>query len=182
MRGHIAPKNGRYYPVISIKDPATGRWKRKWLTGYKTKREAEKACASAVTQVGKGMLMSRNRETVAGLFHDYFRTTGANRVRTITLHSYQSLIDNHLIPRVGAKLASALTPDDLNLVMANMVETGKSPTTVRYLLRVVHRVLDDAVRKEKLARNVADLAEPPPTRKAETEVWDMADIFNAFCL
>jgi len=39
MRGHIAVKNGRYYPVISIKDPATGKWKRKWLSGHRTRRE-----------------------------------------------------------------------------------------------------------------------------------------------
>ena len=36
MRGHIAVKNGRYYPVISIKDRATGKWKRKWLSGHRT--------------------------------------------------------------------------------------------------------------------------------------------------
>ena len=78
MRGHIATKNGRYYPVISIKDPATGKWKRKWLPGHRTKREAEKACASAVTQIGKGMPTSSSRETVAKLFCDYFSTICAN--------------------------------------------------------------------------------------------------------
>ena len=45
MRGHIAEKNGRYYPVISIKDPGTGKWRRKWLSGNKTKRKAERALA-----------------------------------------------------------------------------------------------------------------------------------------
>ena len=39
MRGHIAQKNGRYYPVISIKDQGTGTWKRKWLGGNTTKRK-----------------------------------------------------------------------------------------------------------------------------------------------
>ena len=56
MRGHIATKNGRYYPVISIKDPGSGKWKRKWLSGYRTKREAEKARAEAVVQVNNGWI------------------------------------------------------------------------------------------------------------------------------
>ena len=56
MRGHIAVKNGRYYPVISIKDPATGKWKRKWLSGHRTRREAEKTRAEAVAQAGNGWL------------------------------------------------------------------------------------------------------------------------------
>ena len=81
-----------------------------------------------------------------------------------------------MISRVGAKPAMALTPDDLNGIMADIVKANKSVTTARYLYRIVHRVLDDAVRKGKLARNVADLADPPAARKADTEVWNMTEL------
>jgi len=60
--------------------------------------------------------------------------------------------------------------------MADIVKANKSVTTARYLYRIVHRVLDDAVRKGKLARNVADLADPPAARKADTEVWNMTEL------
>ncbi len=172
MRGHIAVKNGRYYPVISFKDPATGKWKRRWLPGHKTKREAEKARAEAVTQVNNGYFTMPNRKTVAQLCRDYLTGTAPNRVRPITLQSYRQMLEGYVISKIGAKQATALTPDDLNRIMANMVDTGRSPTTARYLYRIVHRVLDDAVKKGKLPRNVADLADPPPARKAETKVWN----------
>ncbi len=172
MKGHIALKNGRYYPVISLKDPATGKWRRKWLSGHRTKREAEKARAEAVTQANNGWLMMPSRETIAGLFRNYFSSTGANRVRPKTLQSYKSMIENHLISRVGAKPASALTPDDLNFIMGEMVKAGKSVTTARYLLRIIHRVLEDGVKKGKLSRNVAELSDPPPQEDVEGEVWD----------
>ncbi|MBA7669053.1 hypothetical protein ES703_77180 [subsurface metagenome] len=159
-----------------MKDPGTGKWKRKWLPGHKTKREAEKAKAEAVAQANNGWLSIPSRETVTGLFRNYFNTTGATRVRPITLESYRQMLETHVIPKIGAKPAIALTPDDLNLIMANMVKTGKSVTTTRYLLRIVHLVLDDAVRKGKLVRNVAELADPPAARKAETEVWDMEEL------
>ncbi len=167
MRGHIATKNGRYYPVISTKDPATGKWKRRWLSGHKTKREAEKARAEAVTQANNGWFTSPSRETVAGLFRNYFNTTGTTRVRPITLQSYSSMIENHLISRLGAKPVSALTPDDLEFIIAEMGKAGISVTTIRYVLRIIHRVLRDAVRKGRLSRNVADLVDPPPERKPE---------------
>ena len=176
MRGHIALKNGRYYPVISQKDPATGKWKRKWLPGHRTRREAEKARAGAVTQAINGWLTLPSRETVADLFRNYFSTSGANRVRPITLQSYKSMIEKHLIARIGAKPVCSLTPDDLNFIMADMMKTGKSVTTVRYLLRIIHRVLEDGVRKGKLSRNAADLADPPMARKAESEVWDEVEL------
>ncbi len=176
MRGHIAEKKGRFYPVISIKDPGTGKWIRKWLTGNSTKRKAEKELAGAVAEVNKGMLVIPSRETVATLCRNYLETVAPNRVRPITLESYRQMLETHVIPKIGAKPAVALTPDDLNLIMANMVKAGKSVTTTRYLLRVVHRVLDDAVRKGKLLRNVAELADPPAARKAQTEVWDMEEL------
>ena len=62
MRGHIATKNCRYYPVISIKDPGTGQWKRKWLPGHRTKREAEKAKTEAVSQFNNGWFTMPSRE------------------------------------------------------------------------------------------------------------------------
>jgi len=176
MRGHIAEKNGRFYPVISIKDPGTGKWRRKWLTGNPTKRKAERALTEAIGEVNKGMLIMPSRETVATLCRNYLETIAPNRVRPITLNSYHQMLETHVIPKVGAKPAVALTPDDLNLIMANMVKAGKSATTTRYLLRIVHLVLDDALRKGKLVRNVAELADPPAARKADTEVWDMQEL------
>jgi len=176
MRGHIATKNGRYYPVISIKDPATGTWKRKWLSGHRTRREAEKTRAEAVAQAGNGWLTIPSRETVAGLFRNYFDTSGTNRVRPITLQSYKSMIKTHIISKIGAKPATALTPDDLNRIMTDMINAGKSNTTTRYVFRIVHRILEDAVRKGKLTRNVADLADPPLAIKAEVETWDEIEL------
>ena len=176
MRGHIAVKNGRYYPVISMKDPATGKWKRKWLRGHRTKREAEKARAEAVTQATNGWLTLPSRETVAGLFRNYLNTTATNRVRPKTLQSYRSITETHLIPRVGAKPASAFTPDDLEHIMTDMVEAGKSNTTVNYLRKIAHRVLEDAVRKGKLVRNVADLVDPLLAQPYEPEVWNEVEL------
>ncbi len=176
MRGHIAEKNGRYYPVISIKDPGTGKWRRKWLSGNKTKRKAERTLAEAVAQVNKGILLIPSRETVAELCRNYLTVTAPNRIKSITLQSYWQILENHVIPKVGAKPAMALTPDDLNGIMADAIKANKSVTTVRYLHRIIHRVLDDAVKKGKLARNVADLADPPAAKKAETEVWDIEEL------
>ena len=180
MKGHIAKKNGRYYPVISQKDMATGKWKRIWLSGHRTKREAEKARAEAVVKSNNGCFKPPSRETVAGLFRNYFATTGANRVRPITLQSYKSMIENHLISKLGGKSISALTPDDLDFMIAEMGKAGISATTIRYVLRIIHRVLRDAVRKGKLQRNVADLVDAPPERKPESKTWDEAEFDRFF--
>ena len=177
MKGHIADKNGRYYAVFDIgSDPATGKRRQKWIGGFTTKRDAQKALTAAVSQVNTGKYILPNRETIAELCRNYCNTTGANRVRSITLQSYSSMLKNHVISRLGSKRAFELTADDLNQMMADMVKAGKSVTTTRYVLRIVHRILKDAVQKGKLVRNVSELCDPPPARKAGFQVWDETEI------
>ena len=60
--------------------------------------------------------------------------------------------------------------------MAQMLKEGKSPTTVRYVLRIIHLVLGDAVRKGKLVRNVAELADPPPAQPYEAKTWNETEL------
>ncbi len=171
MKGCITKKNGRYYTIISLKDPGSGKWKRKGLGGYRTKKEAQKTLTEAVSQVNKGWFQMPSRETVAEVCDNYLTNVAPNRVRANVLDSYGSNIRLHVTPRIGSKPAVCLTADDLNGVMTEMRLAGKSVTTVRYVLRVVHIILQDAVRKGKLIRNVADLADPPPAHRYEPQVW-----------
>ena len=76
-------------------------------------------------------------------------------------------------------LVGNFTPDDIDFMITDMGEEGISNTTIRYVLRIIHRVLRDAVRKGKLSRNVADLVEPPPERTPEGKSWDGAE-FDRF--
>ena len=72
MKGHIADKNGRYYAVFDIgSDPATGKRRQKWIGGFTTKRDAQKALTAAVSQVNTGKYILPNRETIAELCRTY---------------------------------------------------------------------------------------------------------------
>jgi integrase len=53
-------------------------------------------------------------------------------------------------------------------------QAGLKPRTVRYVHSIVHAALKDAVRWNRVARNVADAATPPPigsTRRARRTTW-----------
>jgi integrase len=56
---------------------------------------------------------------------------------------------------------------------------GLSPRSVHYIHTIIHRALRDAVRWDRLARNVADSADPPrqhANAKREIHAWDAASI------
>ena len=61
-------------------------------------------------------------------------------------------------------------------------EPGLKPRTVRYVHTILHAALKDAVRWNRLARNVADAADPPPvgsTKRGRPPTWD-GDQLRAF--
>lgn len=172
-KGHIARKGNRWYTVIDIgPDRNTGKRRQKWISGYRTKREAQEGLNEALAQLARGTFVVPSHETIAEMCRNYLDTTCRTRVRPITIQNYRFLLEKYLVSQVGHKRASDLTGDDLNRIMADMLDTGKSSTTCHNLLRVLHRVLDDACRKGKLSRNMADLADPPPKNTPERNTWD----------
>ena len=113
MKGHIATKGKRHYPVVSLRDPATGKWKRKWMSGHRTKREAQRALTQAVAEINNGHVTVLIRKTVAELCND-FLVNKSMSVRPTTLESYRYMLLSYLVANMGAKPATGLAAEDLN--------------------------------------------------------------------
>lgn len=64
MRGSVVKKNDRWYVVIEDRDPATGKRKRRWHSGFRTKRETQAACNELATAMQRGDYLQANRQTV----------------------------------------------------------------------------------------------------------------------
>jgi integrase len=85
------------------------------------------------------------------------------------------LAEKHWVPRLGSIPLQKLSASHLNGAYADMLASGRrnvktptglSPRTVRYAHSVIRKALADAVKWNRLVRNVADAADPP--RRAAT--------------
>lgn len=54
MRGHIRKRGSTYSIVVDIGRDENGKRKQKWYSGFKTKKEAEKALADIIAKIEKG--------------------------------------------------------------------------------------------------------------------------------
>src|SRR5205814_7204003 len=97
--------------------------------------------------------------------------------RPTTYDFYRSMVESHIVPRLGGTPLRQLGPAQLNGLYAQLSEnggrTGKglAPATVRRVHVTAHKALRDAMRWGKLARNPADFADPPRERRPEMHVW-----------
>jgi integrase len=100
-------------------------------------------------------------------------------VRPSTYQSYEQIVRTHLSPRIGNAALKAITPTTLNQMYADLLDHGRlddrgglSQKSVRNIHVVIHKALKDAVGWDLLARNPADLANPPRVSRQEARAWD----------
>jgi hypothetical protein len=68
MKGHIRERSpGRWAIVIDVRDPQTGKRKRRWRSFKGTKREAQTRCAQLIAELESGTNIDPARISVAAI-------------------------------------------------------------------------------------------------------------------
>ena len=172
MRGSVVKKHDRWYVVIEDRDPATGKRKRRWHSGFRTKREAQAACNELAAAMQRGDYLQTNRQTV-GEFVEEWMATIAPTVRPSTLDKYQRDLRTHVVRHIGFMQLSKLHGPALNRLCAELAVSGRKPArpggkptglsakSVENVAMTVHRMLRDAVRWRRIPKSPADMADPP---------------------
>ena len=86
-----------------------------------------------------------------------------------TLDDYRSKTRVWIIPLLGQHRLDRMLPEHLDRAYAAMLKEGLSPSTVLKIHRILSRALKVAVRRDKVARNVATLVDPPAAADTEIE-------------
>jgi integrase len=189
MKGHIRQRSpGRWAIVLDIRDPATGKRRRKWHSFEGTKREAQLECARVISEIQRGSYVEPNKTTVAQ-FLDQWLANVKPRVSAKTWERYAELAQKNIIPALGAVLLPKLKPVQISETYATALASGRrrstgglSPATVRAMHALLKSALGQAVKWEMLVRNPADSVDPPKVRRASMQTYDLeqtADLIEA---
>jgi integrase len=144
--------------------------------GFKTKKDAEDALATAVTAAGRGENLQPSKRSL----NDYVATWLATVRPALSVSAYgnyDKTLHFYVLPRLGHTPLRDLTGHALSTLYVQLLERGGrggrplSPTTVRTVHRVLHKCLGDAVETGLLASNPVQRARPPKRVKADTRVW-----------
>ncbi len=169
MRGSVVRRGSKWAVVIELeRDPLTGKRRQRWHSGYRTRKEAERARIELLSRVDSGTYVEKSKQTVSEFLTDWFPAIETT-LRPATLYSYQRNMKLHVIPYLGSMRLSVLDAGALNGLYSRLLTDGSkhyrggglSARSVRYVHTILHRALRDAVRWGRLARNPADAADPP---------------------
>ena len=165
MTGHIRRRGERSWELkFDIgTDPTTGKRRIRYASFKGTRRDAGTKLAELIAAVGKGEYVEPNKLTVAAHVRARIEQWQvAEEISPKTAERYLQLLDNQIVPHLGAKLLQKLTPADVEGWHATLKTKGRrdgkggiSNRTIGHAHRVLSKALRDAARYNQVVKNVA---------------------------
>jgi integrase len=135
--------------------------------GFATRREAQTAMSKVAVAVEERTHFASSRLTLREYLSKEWLPAIEHTIRPTTYRSYVAHVECHVLPALGSVQLQKLSPAQINALYAKLGRSGKrngqglTALSVRHVHAVLHRAFKDAVRWGRLARNPADLADPP---------------------
>jgi integrase len=151
-----------------VRDPQTGKRKRRWHSFRGTKREAQAECARLIASVGQGSYVERSKMAVAEFVRD--RITQWEAAATIsarTAQRYRQLTENQIAPQLGSKPLQKLVRLDIEAWHTALRQGGLAARTIGHAHRVLGKALRDAEKDNLVVRNPCKLQRAPKVTEEE---------------
>jgi len=150
MKGHIRERSpGHWAIIIDVRDPQTGKRKRRWHSFKGNKREAQTRCALLIAERESGTNIDPARISVA----NYLDRWLAHMRTQISLRSYELYGENiaNIVPHIGHVVLSKLQPDAIAAMYATALERGGqrseglAPSSVKMMHRLIQTSREMAI-------------------------------------
>jgi integrase len=158
-----------------VRDPATGKRRRKWHSFRGTKREAQVKRAELIAALAQQTYVEPTKRTVADFVRarvDQWEAAGAITARTA--QRYRQLVAHQIVPHLGAKLLQRLTRLDVEAWHTTLRNGGLAARTIGHAHRVLGKALGDAERDGLVSKNVCRLERAP--KVPDTEMTIVQDL------
>ena len=185
MRGHITKRGKDSYTIVLNlgRDPATGKRKQQWVSVKGTKKETEKRLSELLNQLDNGVYMKPGKTTLADFLERWLKDYAYSNLAPRTAEGYETIIRQHLIPKLGSIPLTKIKPEHVQRYYADMLANGRcdgkgalNPLTVRHHHMTLHNALKCAVKWGLLIRNPVDAIDAPRTTHTEMKVMSEEDL------
>src|SRR5215468_2555064 len=179
MKGHIRERSpGHYAIILDVRDSQGGKRKQRWHSFRGTKRQAQIECARLIAELQTGTAVEPSRMTVADFFERWIEHM-QGQISPRSHERYAELCRKNIVPLLGGLTLTKLRPDEISQAYAKALSSGRrngkgglSARTVTHMHRVLREALQQGVRWQMLARNLADAVKPPKVERQQMSVLD----------
>lgn len=181
MKGHTRRRGRTWAFVVDVGiDPASGKRRQKWVSGFERERDAARAMRDYIARVERGEAVAESSDTVAAYLRDQWLPLRRSKVKESTWAGYQDAVEGRIIPAIGAIPLRRVTPKHIARLYDDLLSSGSrdprrgpglAPKTVRNTGLIIKKAFGDAVRLGLLARSPAQHVEMPRVEQKEMKTW-----------
>ena len=149
----------------------------------KSARKKAEAFAATFEKECREGIASDSRQTVAQYCEYCIDLKEQRGLKTTTLTLYRSLSERFIVPEIGHIKIRELKPQHLNDLYTALAQEGRnknggklSGKTVLEVHRLLHTVLDQAVKECIIPFNTADRVEPPKAKKSDPVYYQPEEV------
>jgi len=135
------------------------------VVGRKGDAQALDAELKRAKRLGATAPVENSRETLCEFAKVWWNRHAVPNLQRHTLESYASVLDVHIIPRLGNVRLGALTPELIGELRAELAAAGVGEPTTRKALVVLQGILERAVEWRRLDSNPARGVRKPSQRR-----------------
>lgn len=167
-------KRGTVYRIVYREHPKAMR--RKETIGP-DRREAERALRARLAACEDGSYAPPTGLTFAAFSQRFMADYAEPRLRRKTIADYRGVLRNHLVPELGVLKLEEITPAVVDRYVARKQRDGRwSAKTINNTLRLLHVMLERAVRWRLLRVNPAAHVDKLRVEQPETETLSPAEV------
>lgn len=185
MRGHIIKRYKDSYTIVLNlgRDPASGKRKQQWVSIKGTKKAAERHLAELLHQFDTGTFLKPGKVTLADFLERWLKEYAWPNLAPRTAEGYESIVRQHLMPKLGNIVLTQLKPEHLQKYYAETLTNGRCngssglmQTTVNHHHTYLHRALKMALTWGLISRNPADAVTAPRVQRSEMKTMDEDEV------
>jgi hypothetical protein len=125
MRGSVVRRGDGYSIVVEPdRDPLTGKRRQKWHSGFRTKRDAERALSEIVASMYSGTYLEPTKQTLSEYAREWLVAIKPT-IRPSTHYSYGRNLELHVLPLIGSVQLRRIDPGMLNGAYASLLADGR---------------------------------------------------------
>ncbi len=164
---HIQKREGRFY------SDGQARHQLRWVTpdgehrtrSFRRRADALREKSRVEADLSRGQYVDPSRATVAEVSERWLATKRSKK--SSTLSGYRSILDNHILPKLGDRQVAKLRPTDVEAFVSGLTAEGAAPGTVRNVFFTLQAIIKVAIRDGHRSTNPAEEVELPASEHEE---------------
>lgn len=170
---------GKWRGAVFLGVSPAGKPLRKYVSG-RTKVEVKNKVKRILADHDRGLPITTTSQTVQQFLESWLEDVVKPNERATTYASYESIVRVHLIPTLGRRHLDKLTAQHIQAMLTERREVGLSGRTLLNIRAIIRAALNQAMRWDLVARNVATLTDPPKLERFEAKPLSPPDVLKFF--